>query len=116
MRGIALSFLALSSVMLSGCLAKTIIDVATLPVKVASAGIDAASAGVDLATTSQSEADQTRGREIRRREQRLARLEHDYGAQLDDCNKGDRNACNEARQTYAEMQQIIPTVPLEPED
>lgn len=108
MRGIALSFLAVSSLMLPGCLAKTALDIATLPVKAASAGIDAA-------TTSQSEADEARGREIRRREQRLAELERDYDDQLDDCNDGDENACNEARQTYAEMQQILPTVPYEPE-
>ena len=55
---------------LSGCvvssLAKTAVDVATLPVK-------AASAGVDAVTTSQSEADQKRGREIRKQEERLGR-------------------------------------------
>ncbi len=45
---------------LSGCytVAKTAVDVATLPVK-------AVSKGVDLATTSQSEADEKRGRDMR---------------------------------------------------
>jgi isocitrate lyase len=63
--------------LLSGCIvgtvAKTAVDVATLPVK-------AASAGVDAVTTSQAEADQNRGREIRRQEQeagRQARLAQD---------------------------------------
>ena len=51
----------------SGCLARTAVDVATLPVKVASAGVDAV-------TTSQAEADQRRGREIREEEERLGRL------------------------------------------
>ena len=51
---------------LSGCvvgtIASTAVDVVTLPVKVVSAGVDAA-------TTSQSEADQKRGREIRKAEE-----------------------------------------------
>lgn len=53
--------------MLSGCLARTAVDLVTLPVK-------AVSAGVDAATTSQAEADQRRGREIREEEERLGRL------------------------------------------
>ena len=48
---------------LSGCLAKTALDVATLPVK-------AASKTVDVMTTSQSEADEKRGRAIRKQEER----------------------------------------------
>ena len=51
---------------LSGCIAKTALDVATLPVK-------AASAAVDGVTTSQAEADRKRGRQIRRYEQCLGR-------------------------------------------
>ena len=51
---------------LSGCvvgtIANTAVDVVTLPVKVASAGVDAA-------TTSQSEADEKRGREMRKAEE-----------------------------------------------
>lgn len=52
---------------LSGCIARTAVDIVTLPVKVVSAGVDAA-------TTSQSEADQKRGRQIRLEEERLGRL------------------------------------------
>ena len=55
------------AVLLSGCLARTAVDIVTLPVKVVSAGVDAA-------TTSQAEADQRRGREIREEEERLGRL------------------------------------------
>ena len=50
---------------LSACItsiAKTAVDVVTLPVKVVSKG-------VDLATTSQSEADEKRGRELRKAEE-----------------------------------------------
>ena len=104
----ATSALLLCSVALSGCIG-TLVDVATAPVKIVSKG-------VDLATTSQSEADEKRGREIRRREERLAKLERDYEKQLDDCEDGDRRACDDARDTYAEMQQIIPSIPYEPED
>jgi hypothetical protein len=51
---------------LTGCIAQTALDVVTLPVKVASAGVDAA-------TTSQKEADQKRGRQIRRQEECMGR-------------------------------------------
>ena len=51
---------------LSGCVvgtvAKTAVEVATLPVK-------AVSAGVDAATTSQKEADEKRGRELRKQDE-----------------------------------------------
>jgi len=93
---------------LQGCLAKTAVDVATLPVKVASSG-------VDLATTSQAEADQKRGREIRRREEQLGRLQRDYEKQMDRCGGGDRRACEQAHQTYSEIQVLLPSIPVEPE-
>jgi hypothetical protein len=94
---------------LQGCLAKTAVSAVTLPVKVASSG-------VDMATTSQSEADQARGREIRRREERLGRLQRDYDRQIDRCGDGDREACDQARQTYAEMQVLLPSIPVEPSE
>ncbi len=52
--------------LLSGCLARTAIDIVSLPVK-------AAGAGVDAVTTSQSEADERRGRELRQAEERQGR-------------------------------------------
>ena len=68
--------------LLSGCVvgtvAKTAVDVATLPVKVVSAGVDAA-------TTSQAEADQKRGREIRKAEERRGREARAMEAR---CRKG----------------------------
>jgi hypothetical protein len=51
---------------LTGCLARTAVDIVTLPVKVASAGVDAV-------TTSQSEADEKRGRALRRHEECLGK-------------------------------------------
>lgn len=107
MRRLAIFAAPICASMLAGCLG-TVADVVTAPVKVASKG-------VDLATTSQSEADEKRGREIRRREERLAKLEREYDRQLAECQDGNRHACDEATGTYAEMQQIIPTIPVEPE-
>ncbi|HVQ08662.1 MAG TPA: hypothetical protein VMS43_09530 [Allosphingosinicella sp.] len=54
------------ALLLSGCLARTAVDIVTLPVK-------AVGAGVDAVTTSQAEADQRRGRELRQEEERLGR-------------------------------------------
>lgn len=65
-----LLFLPVLALALSGCvvgtIAETAVDVATLPVKVVSKG-------VDVATTSQSEADEKRGRALRKEEERLGR-------------------------------------------
>jgi uncharacterized lipoprotein YajG len=60
-------FLLALPLLLSACLAKTAVDIVTLPVR-------AASAGVDAVTTSQSEADQRRGRQIREEEEREGRI------------------------------------------
>lgn len=57
------AFLLLAFAVLPGCIAKTAVDVVTLPVK---AGAQAA----DWATTSQDEADRNRGREMRKQEER----------------------------------------------
>jgi hypothetical protein len=63
-------FALLLPLLLGGCvvgtIAHTAVDVVTLPVKVASAGVDAV-------TTSQAEADQKRGREIRKQEEERGR-------------------------------------------
>lgn len=108
MRGYSLLMTAGASLLLSGCLAKTVVDVATLPVR-------AASSAVDLATTSQSEADEKRGREIRRREEQLGKLERSYAKQSAKCDDGSEGACAEARTTYAQIQELLPSVPAEPD-
>ena len=61
-----------------GTIANTAVDIATLPVKVASAGVDAV-------TTSQAEADQKRGREVRKAEERAGR---EARALAERCRKG----------------------------
>ena len=98
-----------ASVLVSGCVASVVKDVVTAPIKVGSKA-------VDLATTSQSEADEKRGREIRKREERLGKLERQYGKERKKCEDGDRGACEDARKTYAEIQELLPTIPVEPED
>ena len=99
--------IAAAAFALQGCLARTAVSAVTLPVKVASSAVDAAS---------QSEADQARGREIRRREERLGRLQRDYDKQIDRCGDGDRRACDQARLTYAEIQVLLPSIPAEPDE
>ena len=61
---------ALLPLALGGCLAKTALDLATLPVK-------AASKTMDVLTTSQSEADEKRGRAIRKREECIGKEDRD---------------------------------------
>jgi len=56
--------------LLPACIAKTAVDIVTLPVK-------AVSAGVDAVTTSEAEADRKRGREIREQEERERRERSD---------------------------------------
>jgi len=90
---------------LSGCIS-TASKIITAPVRVVSKG-------ADWATTSQSEADRNRGRDIRRREERLGKLERDYRRHSEQCSDGDRDACDRARAEHDEMQDLMPTIPLE---
>jgi uncharacterized lipoprotein YajG len=60
--------LPLLAVALPGCVARTALDIVTLPVKVASSAVDAA-------TVSQAEADQKRGRQLRKYEECLGRAD-----------------------------------------
>jgi hypothetical protein len=101
--------LILAACALQGCLARAAVDVVTAPVRVVSKG-------VDLATTSQSEADERRGREIRKREERLGQIEREYAKQNARCRKGDDEACEEARALEAEREALLPQVPVEPDD
>ena len=108
MRGPSLVLMAIASLTLSGCLAKTALDVATAPVKIASKA-------VDLATTSQSEADQKRGREIRKREERLGALQREREKSEKSCLAGDRRGCDRLAAINAEIHILLPQVPVEPE-
>ena len=94
----------LALTMLSGCLARTAVDVVTLPVK-------AGSKAVDLATTSQSEADEKRGRELRKREERLGKLEREWGKLDRRCSAGDPEACRKRDEVRDEIDLLRPTIP-----
>jgi hypothetical protein len=105
-----LRFLALcgAALALQGCVAKAMVNVATLPVR-------AMSRGVDAMTTSQSEADQNRGRTIRQREERLGALQSDLEKQAERCEDGNDAACGKARALRTEIRALMPTIPLEPD-
>lgn len=94
---------------LGGCVAKTLVDVATAPVR-------AASQAADWATTSQDEADRERGREIRRREERLGDLSEQYQELEQDCLGGDDDACRESVTVRNEMDELRASIPAEPAD
>jgi hypothetical protein len=77
-RGIILALPLVLGGCIVGTVAETAVDVVTLPVKVVSAGVDAA-------TTSQAEADQKRGREVRKEEQERGRQ---WRLAYERCRKG----------------------------
>lgn len=81
--------LATAALLLTGCIARTAVDVVTAPVR---AGAQVA----DWATTSQDEADRARGRQLREREEMLGRLERRRANAAEDCADGDREACADA--------------------
>ena len=68
---LALTALTLLSGCVVGTIAETAVDVVTLPVKVVSSGVDAA-------TTSQSEADEKRGRELRKAEEEAGKRQRQW--------------------------------------
>jgi hypothetical protein len=91
---------------LGGCGASTLLSVATAPIRVVSKGID-------LATTSQSEADQNRGRDLRKLEERYGRLSREYDKQDRRCGTGDTQACAKRDGIAAQMDEIRPQLPVQ---
>ncbi|MEA3262593.1 MAG: hypothetical protein U9R07_03810 [Pseudomonadota bacterium] len=99
---------------LPGCgVAGAAFDVASAPVRGTSRALEAGSTVVDVMTTSDSERDQKRGREIRRREERLGELDREYRKHSSKCERGNDEACRKADQAYAEMRALMPSVPYE---
>jgi hypothetical protein len=70
---------------LTGCVS-LVKDVVTAPIKVVSKT-------ADVLTTSQSEADEKRGREMRKREERLGKLARKRDEAREDCADGEDEAC-----------------------
>jgi len=87
---ISLGLALIAPLVLTGCVASAVGAVVTAPVKIVSKG-------VDLATTSQSEADENRGRAMRKAEERLGKLQRQRDKALRKCDDGDDEACEQAR-------------------
>ncbi|WP_446653879.1 hypothetical protein [Blastomonas sp.] len=81
---------------LTGCVASAVGSIVTAPVKIVSKG-------VDLATTSQSEADENRGRAMRKAEERLGKLQRQRDKALRKCDDGDDEACELARDIQGQI-------------
>lgn len=84
--------------LLSGCV-RTVASVVTAPVRVVGKA-------VDWTTTSQSESDEKRGRQLRKREEEHGKLDRQYQKHLRECRDGNENACATARDDYARMQDL----------
>ncbi len=72
--------------LLSGCVASLVKDVVTAPIKVVSKT-------ADVMTTSQSEADEKRGRDVRKQEEKVGKLSRERTKKARQCEDGDRDAC-----------------------
>ncbi len=77
-----------SAVLLSGCVS-LVKDVVTAPVKIVSKT-------ADVLTTSQSESDEKRGRELRKREEALGKLSRQRDKAREKCEDGNEDACSKA--------------------
>ncbi len=90
------AYLALP-LLLGGCVTSIVKDVVMLPVKVVSKT-------ADVLTTSQSESDEKRGRDIRKREEQMGKLARKRDKARDDCADGDDKACAEYEALEAEIE------------
>ena len=106
MRTVLLSTLVL--VALGGCSIGTAVNVVTAPVRLTGKAID-------LATTSQSEADENRGRNLRKMEARYGKLERDYRKEQARCAEGRAQSCARQPAITAEMDEIRPQLPAQPD-
>jgi hypothetical protein len=75
-----------SAFLLSGCVTSLVKDVVTAPVKIVSKT-------ADVLTTSQSESDEKRGREMRKREETLGKLSRQRDKAKERCEDGSEAAC-----------------------
>jgi len=106
MRRIAPLFLPLSVLILPGCIAKTALGVVTAPIKVAGKA-------ADIATTSQAESDEKRGREMRKREEKLGKLYRQRAKLIQKCHHGKHSACRDLAAVEAQINEMEPAFPVE---
>ena len=93
-RLVVLSFV----VLLSGCVS-LVKDVVTAPIKIVSKT-------ADVLTTSQSETDEKRGREMRKREESLGKLSRQRDKARAKCEDGDEDACKLVRSLQDEIANV----------
>ena len=103
-RPVAFAAVPIAAFLLSGCLAKAALDVATAPVRVAGKA-------ADMATTSRGERDEQAGRELREREERYGKLEREYALQIDACGEGSMAACDKADRTRIKLAELRASQP-----
>lgn len=97
MRRFCLAMSLLLPFAVGGCVASVVKDVVTAPVKVVSKT-------ADVLTTSQSEADEKRGKALRKKEERLGKLARKRDNAQRKCDRGDDNACDDAREYEIEIE------------
>jgi len=88
---------------LSGCLAKTVVGSA---VGIVTAPVRVGAKAVDMVTTSQSEADENRGRTMRKRDDRIRKLQRQYNHRIEACNHGESAACSDASRLNGEIDDL----------
>ena len=89
------AYLALP-LLLGGCVTSIVKEVVMLPVKVVSKT-------ADVLTTSQSEIDEKRGREMRKREEEMGKLARKRDKAREDCADGDNKACDQYEALQSEI-------------
>jgi uncharacterized protein (DUF2147 family) len=89
-RNIRLVLAIAPMILLQGCVASMVSNVVTAPVKIVSKT-------TDILTTSQSESDEKRGRDMRKREENVGKLSRQLKKVQERCADGDRDACKKAR-------------------
>lgn len=92
---------ALTIPLLSGCVS-AVKTVVTAPVK-------AVGQVADWSTTSQDEADRNRGRELRKREERLGKLSRDRDKAAEKCRHGNAEQCRRAEVLDHEIEAVMAT-------
>lgn len=97
-------FPLVATLALGGCGVGSVVGVATAPIK-------AAGKAVDLATTSQSEAEEKRGRKLRKLKERYGKLERSYRKEDKRCAEGDEKACDKRDGIREEMEEIRGQLP-----
>jgi uncharacterized protein YlxW (UPF0749 family) len=85
--------------LLQGCVASVVGEVITAPVKIVSKT-------ADVLTTSQSEADEKRGRDLRKREEELGKLARQRDKAREKCDDGDEDACEKATELADQFEAV----------